>query len=75
MCRNTQQYNIEGSLIYEDSVVLESVFKSARKRLESLAENDSSAESSNENEEESDDPDSSISNNKSTAHIYPIIYK
>ena len=34
MCTNTQKYNEEGSLIYEDSIVLESVFQSARERLE-----------------------------------------
>ena len=47
MCRNTQEYNIEGSLIYEDSVVLQSVFKSARNRLECDDDSD-------EGEEESD---------------------
>lgn len=31
---NTQRYNEDGSLIYEDSIVLESVFISARARLE-----------------------------------------
>ncbi len=34
MCRNTQTYNEDGSLIYEDSIVLESVFLNARRRLE-----------------------------------------
>lgn len=33
MCRNTQEYNIEGSQIYEDSVTLWSVFSSAKTRL------------------------------------------
>ncbi len=34
LCKNTQTYNEDGSLIYEDSIVLESVFVSARARLE-----------------------------------------
>lgn len=33
MCRNTQEYNIEGSQIYEDSVTLWNVFSSAKQRL------------------------------------------
>ncbi|XP_047104196.1 ATP-dependent helicase brm-like [Schistocerca piceifrons] len=35
MCRNAQKYNEEGSLIYEDSIVLERVFTVARQRMES----------------------------------------
>ena len=34
MCSNTQKYNEDGSLIYEDSIVLQSVFQSARERLD-----------------------------------------
>ncbi|GFS49742.1 hypothetical protein NPIL_418531 [Nephila pilipes] len=34
LCTNAQQYNVEGSLIYEDSIVLQSVFTNARERLE-----------------------------------------
>lgn len=33
MCRNTQEYNIEGSQIFEDSVTLWNVFSSAKQRL------------------------------------------
>ena len=33
MCSNTQKYNEDGSLIYEDSIVLQSVFTNARERL------------------------------------------
>ncbi|CAL8137996.1 unnamed protein product [Orchesella dallaii] len=33
-CLNAQTYNEEGSLIYEDSIVLQSVFTNARERLE-----------------------------------------
>merc|ERR1712029_627812 len=35
MCKNTQQYNEDGSLIFEDSIVLQSVFINARERIES----------------------------------------
>lgn len=35
MCQNTQKYNIEGSLIFEDSVILQSVFSSARQMMQS----------------------------------------
>merc|ERR1711981_87937 len=34
LCTNTQQYNEDGSLIFEDSIVLQSVFTNARERLE-----------------------------------------
>ena len=38
LCKNTQQYNEDGSLIYEDSIVLQSVFTNARERLEQEAD-------------------------------------
>merc|ERR1712024_380333 len=34
MCKNTQQYNEDGSLIFEHSIVLQSVFTNARERIE-----------------------------------------
>jgi len=34
LCENTQKYNEDGSLIFEDSIVLQSVFTNARERLE-----------------------------------------
>jgi len=33
LCSNTQKYNEDGSLIYEDSIVLQSVFTNAREKL------------------------------------------
>lgn len=33
MCRNAQEYNVEGSLIYQDSEVLEMVYKEAKRQL------------------------------------------
>ncbi|RNA10217.1 putative global transcription activator SNF2L2 isoform X1, partial [Brachionus plicatilis] len=50
MFRNAQEYNVESSLIYEDSVVLLSVFKTAKARLM-----EREAASASEKEEESDD--------------------
>ena len=36
LCDNTQKYNEDGSLIFEDSIVLQSVFTNARERLEAV---------------------------------------
>ena len=36
LCKNTQLYNEDGSLIYEDSIVLQSVFTNGRARLEQV---------------------------------------
>ncbi|KAI4816217.1 probable global transcription activator SNF2L2 isoform X1 [Pseudochaenichthys georgianus] len=33
LCHNAQTYNLEGSQIYEDSIVVKSVFESARQRI------------------------------------------
>ncbi len=33
LCSNTQKYNEDGSLIHEDSIVLQSVFTNAREKL------------------------------------------
>ena len=33
LCANTQKYNEDGSLIHEDSIVLQSVFTNAREKL------------------------------------------
>ena len=37
LCKNAQMYNEESSLIYEDSVVLQSVFSTYRRRVEEEA--------------------------------------
>merc|ERR1712038_750423 len=34
LCQNTQKYNEDGSLIHEDSIVLQSVFTNAREKLQ-----------------------------------------
>ncbi|KAK4476092.1 hypothetical protein MN116_001315 [Schistosoma mekongi] len=36
LCKNAQTYNMDGSLIFEDSVVLQSVWTNARERLEEI---------------------------------------
>ncbi|TRY59541.1 hypothetical protein DNTS_012234 [Danionella cerebrum] len=41
MCHNAQTFNLEGSQIFEDSVVLKSVFESAMQRIVELGEEDS----------------------------------
>lgn len=38
LCTNAQKYNVDGSLIYEDSIVMQSVFTSARERAEKADE-------------------------------------
>lgn len=34
LCKNAQIYNEEASLIYEDSIVLQTVFTAAREKIE-----------------------------------------
>ncbi|XP_060082596.1 probable global transcription activator SNF2L2 isoform X1 [Ylistrum balloti] len=55
LCENAQSYNIEGSLIYEDSIVLQSVFTNARERLEKDGFNVSSDESASSDADDDDD--------------------
>ncbi|XP_061175393.1 probable global transcription activator SNF2L2 [Saccostrea echinata] len=55
LCENAQSYNIEGSLIYEDSIVLKSVFTSARERLEKEGVTYSDDNSSSNEEEEGEE--------------------
>ncbi|XP_037536783.1 probable global transcription activator SNF2L2 [Nematolebias whitei] len=53
LCQNAQTFNLEGSQIYEDSIVLQSVFKSARQKIakDEVSEDDS-------DEDDDDDYDS-----------------
>ncbi|CAL4066291.1 unnamed protein product, partial [Meganyctiphanes norvegica] len=50
LCRNAQEYNEEASVIYEDSIVMQSVFLNARERTEQDGDNNEEV-----SEEESDD--------------------
>ena len=52
LCQNTQKYNQDGSLIHEDSIVLQSVFNSAREKL-SLEWNDINPDLDEESSHES----------------------
>uniref|UniRef100_A0A672J5M2 Probable global transcription activator SNF2L2 n=1 Tax=Salarias fasciatus TaxID=181472 RepID=A0A672J5M2_SALFA len=52
LCQNAQTFNLEGSQIYEDSIVLQSVFKSARQKI---AKDDDSEDESDEDEEEDEE--------------------
>uniref|UniRef100_A0A3B4BCU2 Bromo domain-containing protein n=1 Tax=Periophthalmus magnuspinnatus TaxID=409849 RepID=A0A3B4BCU2_9GOBI len=51
--QNAQTFNLEGSLIYEDSIVLQSVFTSLRQKIEK--EEESEGEDSEEDEEEQEE--------------------
>lgn len=53
LCQNAQTFNLEGSLIYEDSIVLQSVFTSVRQKIEK--DEDSEGEESEEEEEEAEE--------------------
>ncbi|XP_051543702.1 probable global transcription activator SNF2L2 isoform X2 [Myxocyprinus asiaticus] len=51
LCHNAQTYNLEGSQIYEDSIVLQSVFKSARQKIAKEESEDDSDEDDDDEEE------------------------
>lgn len=59
LCQNAQTFNLEGSLIYEDSIVLQSVFTSVRQKIEK--EEESEGEESEEEEDEVDEESESES--------------
>nr|XP_015195476.1 PREDICTED: probable global transcription activator SNF2L2 isoform X5 [Lepisosteus oculatus] len=56
LCHNAQTFNLEGSQIYEDSIVLQSVFKSARQKI--AKEDESEDESGDDDEEEDEESES-----------------
>ncbi|XP_051953715.1 probable global transcription activator SNF2L2 isoform X4 [Xyrauchen texanus] len=58
LCHNAQTYNLEGSQIYEDSIVLQSVFKSARQKI-------AKEESENDSDDDDDDEEESEAESKS----------
>merc|ERR1712099_103900 len=47
LCLNTQKYNVDGSLIHEDSIVLQSVFTNAREKLQTDWKDEPEDEESN----------------------------
>lgn len=65
LCKNAQNYNEESSLIYEDSVVLQSVFSNARQRVEEEPEEPQPPEE--EANDEEDVPSDQSDDNSNTA--------
>uniref|UniRef100_A0A9J8DF82 SWI/SNF related BAF chromatin remodeling complex subunit ATPase 2 n=2 Tax=Cyprinus carpio TaxID=7962 RepID=A0A9J8DF82_CYPCA len=59
LCHNAQTYNLEGSQIYEDSIVLQSVFKSARQKI-AREESDDDSNDDDDDEEESEEESKSV---------------
>ncbi|XP_051922830.1 probable global transcription activator SNF2L2 [Hippocampus zosterae] len=55
LCHNAQTFNLEGSQIYEDSIVLQSVFKSARQKIAKDEESEDDSEDDDEEEDEEED--------------------
>ncbi|GFN80130.1 transcription activator brg1 [Plakobranchus ocellatus] len=55
LCQNAQSFNMEGSVIYEDSIVLQSVCTNAREKLEKEMAKSKPEESSTESENSDDD--------------------
>uniref|UniRef100_A0A667YGL3 SWI/SNF related BAF chromatin remodeling complex subunit ATPase 2 n=1 Tax=Myripristis murdjan TaxID=586833 RepID=A0A667YGL3_9TELE len=51
LCHNAQTFNLEGSQIYEDSIVLQSVFKSARQKIAKEEESDDDSEDEDDDDE------------------------
>lgn len=51
MCANAQAYNIEMSLIYEDSVLLQTIFRDVRRKVEAEAEAEPAEEEDTDDEE------------------------
>ncbi|KAE8291802.1 putative global transcription activator SNF2L2 [Larimichthys crocea] len=54
LCHNAQTFNLEGSQIYEDSIVLQSVFKSARQKIAKDEESEDDSDEDDEDEDESE---------------------
>lgn len=64
LCQNTQKYNEDGSLIHEDSIVLQSVFTNAREKLASEWDDNE------EDEEDKEKPeDLAIDENSTTSSM------
>ncbi|XP_028433217.1 putative global transcription activator SNF2L2 isoform X1 [Perca flavescens] len=54
LCHNAQTFNLEGSQIYEDSIVLQSVFKSARQKIAKDEESEDDSDEDDDDEDESE---------------------
>ncbi|KAJ8005482.1 hypothetical protein DPEC_G00118420 [Dallia pectoralis] len=62
LCHNAQTFNLEGSQIYEDSIVLQSVFKSARQRIVKEEESEEESNDDDDDDEEEDEEESEAEN-------------
>lgn len=67
LCKNAQTYNEESSLIYEDSVVLQSVFTNARQKVEEEPDEPQPAEDDGNDDEEASGDDDDNSNTASSS--------
>uniref|UniRef100_A0A3Q1AWW2 SWI/SNF related, matrix associated, actin dependent regulator of chromatin, subfamily a, member 2 n=1 Tax=Amphiprion ocellaris TaxID=80972 RepID=A0A3Q1AWW2_AMPOC len=65
LCQNAQTFNLEGSQIYEDSIVLQSVFKSARQKIAK----------DEESEDDSDDDDDDESEAEGETHKHTVHFR
>ncbi|XP_042219176.1 transcription activator BRG1-like isoform X1 [Homarus americanus] len=54
LCRNAQEYNEEASVIFEDSIIMQSVFFNARERMEAEVDTFPEEEEEDDEEEEED---------------------
>uniref|UniRef100_A0AAQ5YUB5 SWI/SNF related, matrix associated, actin dependent regulator of chromatin, subfamily a, member 2 n=1 Tax=Amphiprion ocellaris TaxID=80972 RepID=A0AAQ5YUB5_AMPOC len=54
LCQNAQTFNLEGSQIYEDSIVLQSVFKSARQKIAKDEESEDDSDDDDDDESEAE---------------------
>uniref|UniRef100_A0A3B5B1X6 SWI/SNF related, matrix associated, actin dependent regulator of chromatin, subfamily a, member 2 n=1 Tax=Stegastes partitus TaxID=144197 RepID=A0A3B5B1X6_9TELE len=63
LCQNAQTFNLEGSQIYEDSIVLQSVFKSARQKIAKEEE----SEDDSDDDEDDDESEAECKTHKHTA--------
>ncbi|CAF0803303.1 unnamed protein product [Didymodactylos carnosus] len=66
LCKNAQEFNMENSPIYEDSIILQSVFTNARERLEK-----GEIPISSDSEEESDDDEPLKKRVKKESNVKP----
>lgn len=63
LCQNAQIYNEEASLIYEDSINLQSVFFNAKQKIQALMNEESIAAESEDNDGENEDENSDDGSN------------
>ncbi|XP_075594964.1 SWI/SNF-related matrix-associated actin-dependent regulator of chromatin subfamily A member 2 isoform X2 [Balearica regulorum gibbericeps] len=65
LCHNAQTFNLEGSQIYEDSIVLQSVFKSARQKIAKEESEDESNDDDDDDDHDEEEEEESESESKS----------